>query len=285
MDILKQIGVDGKDLRLIKNIYEMQRVALQLGGELTDWIDIKRGVRHGCKMSPGLFNIYAEFITRNIENEGIRIGGKNINNIRYADDEVLIADSEDKFKTLLQKVSEHSEALGIKRNRKKTKTMVITTKDRSPIVCVRLNNEEIEQVDDFVYLGSLINWDSRQGKEIRRRIAIAYTNRRKLKKLLTNRQISMTLRKRFVKCYIWSTLLYGCETWNISCQTRMRLEAFEMKIRRYVEICAKVSWTQRVINEEILRRMGTQRELITTIYKRQLCFVGHIERKDGLESL
>ena len=174
LDVLKQIGVDGKDLRLIKNIYEMQRVALQLGGELTDWVDIKRGVRQGCVMSPDLFNIYAEFVMRNIDDEGIRVGGKNINKIRYADDAVPIADSEDKLKTLLQNVSEHSEAMGIKINRKKAKTMVITKKDRSPIVCVRLNNEEIEQVGDFLYLGSLINWDGRQDKEIRRRMAIAY---------------------------------------------------------------------------------------------------------------
>ena len=75
---------------------------LQLGGELTDWIDIKRGVRQGCVMSPDLFNIYAEFIMRNIEEEGIRVGGKNINNIRYADDTVLMADSEEKLKALVK---------------------------------------------------------------------------------------------------------------------------------------------------------------------------------------
>ena len=241
MNILKQIGVDGKDLRLMKNIYEMQRVALQLGGELTDWIDIKRGLRQGCVMSPDLFNIYAEFIMRNIEEEGIRVGGKNINNIKYADDTELMADSEEKLKALVQKVSEHSEAMGIKINRKKTKTMVITKKDRSPTSRLRINNDEIEQVDNFVYLGSLINWDGRQDKEIRRRIAIAYNNMRKLRKLITSRKISMTSRKRFVKCYIWPTLLYGCETWSINSQTRMRLEAFEMNLWRYV---LKVSWTQ-----------------------------------------
>ena len=192
MNILKQIGVDGKDLRLLKNIYEMQRVALQLGGELTDWIDIKRGVRQGCVMLPDLFNIYAEFIMRNIEEEGIRVGGKNINNIRYVDDTVLMADSEENLKALVQKVSEHSEAMGIKINRKKTKTMVITKKDRSPTIRLRINNDEIEQVDTFVYLGSLINWDGRQDKEIRRRTAIAYNNMRKLMKLITNKKISMT---------------------------------------------------------------------------------------------
>ena len=75
MNVLKQIGVNGKNLRLIKNIYEMQRVTFQLGGELTDWIDIKRGVRQGCVMSPDLLNIYAEFLMRNIEEERIRVGG------------------------------------------------------------------------------------------------------------------------------------------------------------------------------------------------------------------
>ena len=105
---------------------------------------------------------------------------------------------------------------------------------------------------------------------------------RKLKKLVTNRKFSITLRKRFIECHIWSTLLYGCETWNINNQTRKRLKAFEMKIWRYV---LKVSWTQRIANEDTLRRMGIQLELMTTIYKRQLSFVGHIERKEGLEIL
>ena len=76
--------------------------------------------------------------------------------------------------------------------------MVITKKDRSPIICLRLNNDEIEQVDDFPYFGSLINWDGRQEKETRRRKAIAYNNMRILKKLLTSRRISMTLKKIFV---------------------------------------------------------------------------------------
>ena len=81
---MKLIGVDGKDQRLIKNIYDIKRVPLTLGGELTDSIDIKRGVRQGCITSPDLFYIYAESIMRNFDNQVITIGGRNINKNRYA---------------------------------------------------------------------------------------------------------------------------------------------------------------------------------------------------------
>ena len=85
-----------------------------------------------------------------------------------------------------------------------------------------------------------------------------------------------------MKCYVWSTLLYGCESWNINKESRRKLEAMEMRIWRRM---LKVLWTQRVTNEEIMRRVKTKRELMTTICKRQLKFVGHIERKGGFESI
>ena len=93
------------------------------------------------------------------------------------------------------------------------------------------------------------------------------------------------LRERFVKCHIWSTLLYGCESWNIKNQTRMRLEAFEMKTWRHV---LKVSWTHRITNEEILRRMETQRGLLTTMYNfvnyfKAITFCGSHGKKRWIE--
>ena len=94
-NILEHLDIDGKDLRVIRNLYWDQSAAVRIGGELSEYTLIKRGVRQGCVMSPDLFNIYSEMILRNLENyPGVKINGENINNIRYADDTVLIADSE-----------------------------------------------------------------------------------------------------------------------------------------------------------------------------------------------
>ena len=95
--------------------------------DTTDWFQIRKGVRHGCILSPCLFNLYAEYIMRNAELEeaqaGIKIARRNINNLRYADDTTLIAESEEELKSLLMKVKEESEKVGLKLNNQKTKIM------------------------------------------------------------------------------------------------------------------------------------------------------------------
>ena len=96
--ILRNLNLDGKDIRLITNLYWDQLAAVNIDNNLTSWIKIKRGVRQGCVLSPELFAIYGEIILRSIIGiEGISIGGVNINNIRYADDTVIIADSAEKL--------------------------------------------------------------------------------------------------------------------------------------------------------------------------------------------
>ena len=102
LKLLRDIHLDGRDLRLIQNLYWNQKAAVRVGDELSDWQEIRRGVRQGCVLSPDLFNIYSEMIMRAIEDlEGIKIGGTNITNIRYADDTALIADSESKLQALV----------------------------------------------------------------------------------------------------------------------------------------------------------------------------------------
>ena len=102
LNILEHLDIDRKDLRVIRNLYWDQSAAVRIGGELSEYTLIKRGVRQGCVMSPDFFNIYSEMILRNLENyPGVKINGENINNIRYADDTVLIADSEEDLQRLL----------------------------------------------------------------------------------------------------------------------------------------------------------------------------------------
>ena len=112
---------------LLRNLYVSQEATVRTGHGTTDWSQIGKGVRQGCILSPCLFNFYAEYIMRNTGLEeaqaGIKIAGRNINNLRYADDTTLMAESEEELKSLLIKVKEESEKVGLKLNIQKTKIM------------------------------------------------------------------------------------------------------------------------------------------------------------------
>ena len=138
--MLQDINVDGKDLRIIRNLYWQQTAAIRIESEISEYQKIKRGVRQGCVLSPDLFSLYSEVIMRKIENmPGIAIGGHNINNLRYADDTVLMATSEIDLQELVDVINEESEKLGLGLNKKKTETMVISKKKETPRCNIKLN--------------------------------------------------------------------------------------------------------------------------------------------------
>ena len=116
----------------------------------TDWFQIGKGVRQGCVLSPCLFNLHAEYIMRNAgldeAQAGIKIAGRNINNLRYADDTMLMAESEEELKSLLRTVKEESEKVGLKLNIQKTKIMA-----SSPIISWEIDGETVETVSDFIF--------------------------------------------------------------------------------------------------------------------------------------
>ena len=125
--ILKETGIPDHLTCLLRNLYPGQEAAVRTGRGTTDWFQIGKGVRQGCILSPCLFNFYAEYIMRNAGLEeaqaGIKIARKNINNLRYADDTTLMAESEEELKSLLIKVKVESEKVGLKLNIQKTKIM------------------------------------------------------------------------------------------------------------------------------------------------------------------
>ena len=281
--MLQRINIDGKDLRIIKNLYWNQKAAVRIGNEESEYQSIKRGVRQGCVMSPDLFNLYSEIIMREIDHlEGVRLGGRNINHIRYADDTVLVADSNEKLQRLIEGLNVVSLEKGLKMNMRKTQTMVISRRGEVPRSNIRIDGSMVEQVDRFNYLGSLISSNGRCEDEIKRRINIAKSAYNRIKKLITNKKMSVHTRKRFVKCYVWSTLMYGCETWTMNKADERRIEAAEMWFWRRL---LKISWTERISNEQVLERMNTPRELLKHIKQRQLRFVGHIMREQKLENM
>ena len=125
--IVKEMGIPDHLTCLLINLYAGQEATVRTGYGTTDWFQIRKGVCQGCIMSPWLFNLNAEYIMRNAGLEeaqaGIKISGRNINNLRCSDDTSLMADSEDELKSLLMKVKEESEKVGLKRNIQKTKIM------------------------------------------------------------------------------------------------------------------------------------------------------------------
>ena len=137
----------------LRNLYAGQEETVRTGHGTTDWFQIGEGVHKGCILSPYLFNLYAEYIMRNTGLEeaqaGIKTAGRNINNLRYADGTTLMAESEEELKSLLVKVKEESEKVGLKLNIQKTKIMA-----SGPIISWQIDGETVETVADFTFLGS-----------------------------------------------------------------------------------------------------------------------------------
>ena len=136
----------------MRNLDAGQEATVKTGHGTTDWFQIEKGVRQGCILSPCLFNFYAEYVMRHTGLEeahaGIKIAGRNINNLRYADDTTLTAKSEEELKSLLMKVKEESEKVGLKLNIQKMKIMA-----SGPITSWEIDGEIVETVSDFIFGG------------------------------------------------------------------------------------------------------------------------------------
>ena len=222
-------------------------------------------------------------IMRQIEEiEGLKIGGHNINNIRYADDTVLTADSEEKLQELLNKVVEESENKGLELNSKKTESMIIMRKTSIPKCEIKIKENTIKQANSFKYLGTQITSDGRNHQEIKSRIAQAKVSFQQLKSIMTNIKMSIVVRKRILEAYIEPVLLYGCEAWTIDERMKRSLETTEMWFLRRM---MRIPWTAKKTNEEVLTEAQTTRQLMTKIRKRQAKFVGHVIRRNQLEHL
>ena len=162
-------------MRVIKSVYCDQLAAVRLPNTTTNWFSIKRGVRQGCVMSPDLFNLYSEVILRELDDrpEGILVNGVKINNLRYADDTVLLATSASDLQKIFDAVVDASAKLGLHVNAKKTKVMVVSKSEFTPSCQLQQGNTTIEQVEQFNYLGALVTSDVRCKNEIGKRISIA----------------------------------------------------------------------------------------------------------------
>ena len=161
-----------------------------------------------------LFNFYAEYIMRNAGLEevqaGIKIAGRNINNLRYADDTTFTAESEEELKSLLMKVKKESEKVGLKLNIQQTKIMA-----SGPITSWQIDGETVEGVADFILGGSKITADGDCRHEIKRHLLLGRKVMTNLDSILKSRDITLPTKVRLVKAMVFLVVIYGCESWII----------------------------------------------------------------------
>jgi hypothetical protein len=280
MEILKCLGVDWKERRLITSLYMGQTATVRTAHGLAGPCIIGRGVRQGCLLSPLLFNIYAEAMMKEAMeelDEGVKIGGHLFQAIRFADDQAMTASTAEGLQTIMTKLNEVVERFKMRINKNKTKVMIISRREPEQLQ-IEIGGQVLEQVHQFKYLGSLLTEDGKSEKEVKTRIAMAKDAFNRHQKLLTS-NINRNLKKRLIKTLIWSVLLYGSESWTLKKADTNRLESFEMWIWRRIE---KISWRERIRNEEVLRRVGEKRTLLATIWKRKMNWIGHIMRGEGM---
>ena len=187
--ILKEMGISDYLTCLLRNLYAGQEATVRTGHGTTDWFQIHQG----CILSPCLFNLYAEHIMRNTGLEetqaGIKMARRNINNLRYADDTTLMAESEEELKSLLMKVKEESEKVGLKLNIQKTKIMA-----SGPITSWQIDGETVETVSDFIFGGSKITVDGDCSHEIKRHLLLGRKAMINLKSILKAETLLCRLR-------------------------------------------------------------------------------------------
>ena len=200
-----------------------------------NWLKIEKGVRQGCILSPCLFNLYAEYIIRNTGLEkvqaGIKIAGRNINNLRYADDTTLIAESEEELKSLLMRVKEESETAGLKLSIQKTKIMT-----SGLIISRQTDGGGGWKQTDFIFLGSKkITADDDCSHEIRINLLLGRKAMTNLDSILKSRNITLPAKVCIVKAMVFPVVLYGCENWTIKKAECQRIDAFELGLKKTLE--------------------------------------------------
>ena len=163
---------------------------------------------------------------------GIKIAGRNINNLRYVDDTTLMAESEEELKSLLMKVKEESEKVSLKLNIQKTKIMA-----SSPITSWQIDGETVETVADFILLGSKITVDGDCSHEIKRHLLLGRKAMTNLDSILKSREIVLPTKVHLVKAIVFPVVMYGCESWTIKKAERRRIDAFELWYCQASAVC------------------------------------------------
>ena len=207
---------------------------------------------------------------------GIKIARRNISNLRYGNDTTLMAETEEEVNSLLMKVKEESEKVGLKLNVQKTKIMA-----PGPITSWEIDGETVETVSDFIFLGSKITADGDCSHEIKRPFLLGKKVMTNLDSIFKSRDSTLPTKVRLVKAVVFPVVMYGCESWTVKKAECRRIDAFELWYWRRL---LRVPWTARSSNQSILKEISPGIPLEGMMLKLKLQYFGHLMRRvDSLE--
>ena len=206
---------------------------------------------------------------------GIKIAGRDINNLIYADDSTLMAESEEELKSLLMKVKEESEEVGLKLNIQKTKIMA-----SGPITSWEIDGETVEAVSDFIFGGSKITANGDCSHEIKRHLLLGRKVMTNLDSIIKSRDVTLPTKVHLVKAMVYPVVIYGCESWTVKKAEHQKIDTFELWWWRRL---LRVPWAARRSNQSILK-ISPWCSLEGLMLKLKLQYSGHLMRRaDSLE--
>ena len=279
--ILKEMGILDNLPCLLRNLYAGQVATVRTGHGTTDWFQIGKGVRQGCIYCHPAFLTYMQSTScempgwMNQKLESRLPGEISITSYRQ-NDTTLMAEHEEELKSLLMKVKEESEKVGLKLNIQKTKIMV-----SGPITSWETDGEPVKTVSDFILGGSKITADGDCSHEIKRHLLLGRKDMTNLDSIFKSRDITLPIRVRLVKAMVFLVVMYGCESWTVKKAEHWKIDAFELWCWRRL---LRVPWTARRSNQSILKEISPGISLEGMMLKLKLQYFGHLMwRVDSLE--
>ena len=272
--ILKSYGIPGKVVSIIKSLYEGSECKVRHGGTESNKFTVKSGVRQGCILSPFLFLIVMDYVMKRamVNRLGLQWSLMDqLEHLDFADDICLLSQSSDHLQRKTNQVLKEAQAVGLTVNVGKSKTMKINRRKKD---ILHVQNEPVEDVKDFVYLGSTVSADGHLLVEIKSRIAKATSAFHKLHGIWKSRIYSIKTKTRLYKTCVRSVLLYGAETWKTDQKIESILRGFEGRCLRRI---LGFTWEDRISNERI-REITGMKDINLDIKERWWRWTGHVLR-------
>ena len=275
-EAMREDSVPEKIINLLKAYYAGTKARVRVDGDLSDLVLIEEGVRQGCVLSPYLFNFVIDWILRVLDKyKGVAVSPSfSVTDLDYADDVDMLAESVAEAQAMINDMAVKELSTGLQISLPKTKSMQTEWMDETPVA---LNGNQIEDVQSFKYLASMVNPAGESSEEIQSRISSAWSVFLQLRKYLWKRsELSLRTKLRVYEAMVLSVLLYGCEKWSLKAAEALSLNIFNHKCLRYI---LGIRLSDRISNEEVRRRCG-DRPLVSDIVKhRRLRWFGHTMRR------